>query len=211
VVDVAFPYGPIYSQDGAQPPYANGFVRLGIDASDLDALARRVAVWATAAGSVAWLLITSGGALILRRRGASAPHALPSVDRAAPLTGRTRAAGDLTLYFDESRLEVAGQSVDLTPKLRDILWVLFSHPGRAFSDMEILAEVWRDSPYANSQDVKQHIYLIRKRLLKAGLPGDRIVANVPGAGYRIVGDPDQRGLDPTFDARSIRSRPPAAE
>jgi DNA-binding winged helix-turn-helix (wHTH) protein len=211
VVDVAFPYGPIYSQDGAQPPYANGFVRLGIDASDLDRLAQRVIALAGAAGSVAWLLAAAGGAVILRRRSARKPHALPSVDPAIPLTGRTRVAGDLTLYFDESRLDAAGRSVDLTPKLRDILWLLFSRPGETFGDEEILAEVWRDSPYADSRDVKQHVYLIRKRLLAAGLPADKIVVNVPGSGYRIVGDPAERGLDPRFDALSIHDPPTGRE
>jgi len=54
-----------------------------------------------------------------------------------------------------------------------------------FSDREILAAVWPDSRYANAKDVKQHVYLLRKRLRDAKSGGEEMIVNVPGFGYRL--------------------------
>ena len=76
-------------------------------------------------------------------------------------------------------------------------------PGRAFADAEILAAVWPDSPYANSRDVKQYIYLIRKRLSAAGLPATELLASVPGLGYRIAFEAVDSNVDPKIDPPSV--------
>lgn len=211
VVDVFFPYGPTRMTDAATPAYSVGIVRLGVNAQDLAERARRATTWAAVAGAVVWGAASATlSALQLRRARRRGPAVLSAEDRAA-VAGRTRSAGDLRLFYDACRLDVAGQPVELTPKLRDLLWLLFSSPGRAFSDAEILADVWRDSPYADSRDVKQHVYLIRRRLAAAGLQGDRILANVPGQGYRVVSDPAERLLDPRIDPRSIDAPPSASK
>jgi DNA-binding winged helix-turn-helix (wHTH) protein len=206
-IDVSFPYGPTRPTGAAQPIYSVGVVHLGIDASDLGHLARHVTAWASIAGGTSWLLASAALFAVRRRRTMRTGSLSTQADTSPPSVGRIRSAGDLTLFYDASRLDVAGHSVDLTPKLRDVLWLLFSSPGRAFSDAEILAEVWRDSPYADSRDVKQHVYLIRRRLAAAGLSGDRILVNVPGLGYRVVSDPAERLLDARIDPHSIDAPP----
>ncbi|GAG16995.1 unnamed protein product [marine sediment metagenome] len=84
------------------------------------------------------------------------------------------------------RLEVGDISVCLTPKQASLLEMLITQPGRAFSDTSILKHVWEESAYANSSDVKQQIYLIRKRLRSAGLDAAAILTTVPGVGYKLV-------------------------
>ena len=63
--------------------------------------------------------------------------------------------------------------------------------------------MWADSRYANSRDVKQYVYLIRRRLAAAGLPADEILANEPGLGYRLVADAVPDAVDPAIDPASV--------
>ncbi|HEC63428.1 MAG TPA: helix-turn-helix domain-containing protein, partial [Candidatus Acetothermia bacterium] len=74
-----------------------------------------------------------------------------------------------------------------------LLRLLASSPGRVFSDQEILREVWPDSRYANSKDVKQYVYLVRQRLGKVRPGAEGMIVTVPGFGYKLV-SPDELGL-----------------
>jgi two-component system response regulator ResD len=116
----------------------------------------------------------------------------------APDAARRYVAGDLMLLLDELRFKVGHADIDLTPKQASLLELLMEQPGRAFSDADILEHVWTMSSYANSSDVKQQIYLIRKRLRCAGLDASTILATVPGVGYKLVITID----DGSADARS---------
>jgi len=78
---------------------------------------------------------------------------------------------------------LAGVPVPLPPKQYALLRLLASEPERVFTEEEILAAVWPDSPYADSKDIKQCVYLLRRRL---GKEGGRIVVNVPGFGYKLA-------------------------
>ncbi len=93
--------------------------------------------------------------------------------------------GDLVIEGLQKRVTLAGRPVVLPPKPYALLSLLASQPGRVFSDREILAAVWSDSRYANAKDVKQHVYLLRKRLRDAKSGGEEMIVNVPGFGYRL--------------------------
>jgi DNA-binding winged helix-turn-helix (wHTH) protein len=186
LANAAVPYGlpPRREGDPARGPYASGILRVGVDASALAWAADNTQALAIELAALAWVGASVGLGLLLRRPGRAVRESVtePGLDRAGARVAR---AGNIALHVDEARLDVAGRSIRLAPKQLALLKVLMSDPGRAFGDKEILAEAWPDSPYADSKDVKQCVYLIRRRLDGAGLPGDRIVANVPGVGYRI--------------------------
>jgi len=76
--------------------------------------------------------------------------------------------------------------LDLTPKLYDLLLVFARDPGTVFSDEDLLRSVWPDSPYAASADVKQHIYLLRRRLGGVHPNPKALLETVTGFSYRFV-------------------------
>jgi DNA-binding winged helix-turn-helix (wHTH) protein len=206
LVDVVVRYAASSARGGgpALGPYAAGRVRLGIDASALAWAATNTKALTGGLTALAWI-VASGGCFFLLRASRSAARADGDVPEVRPAGARTVEAGSLTLYVDEARLAAAGRSIHLTPKQLDLLKVLISDPGRTFSDEEILCQAWPGSPYADSKDVKQYVYLIRQRLNGAGLPGDRILVNVPGVGYRI--DPTVAvPIEEPVDSGTIESR-----
>lgn len=175
-------------------------IQIGVDASSLARTSGRISRVGALAASLAWLATSGIGAAVLlhrqRSRRSDASGAAPEI--LAQDAGRRIRAGVLLLSVDEQRLHVGQAVVDLTPKQTALFELLISQPGRAFSDHEILSAVWPDCTYATSSDVKQHIYLIRKRLAAASLPASDLLVTVPGRGYRIA----TRGLDRGIEGRS---------
>jgi len=78
-----------------------------------------------------------------------------------------------------------GQPVDLTPKTFELLLFLARNEGKTYSDAELLEALWADASYAASNDVKQCIYLLRRRLGAVFEDPKRIIVNIKGFGYRL--------------------------
>lgn len=193
-------YAPLARESEAPHPYAAGVLRIGFDASALAWAATNTRALAAGLAALAWVALSGLAIHLLRDARRSASEDTPA--SMEPRSGaRVATASALTLHIDEAQLEAAGRSIHLTPKQLDLLKILMREPGRAFRDDEILAEAWRESPYADSRDVRQYVYLIRQRLNGIGLPGDRILVNVPGIGYRI--DPRAAVVDEDIDASAI--------
>lgn len=208
LVDVVIPYRTPVPRPGEDPlgPYAWGTLRLGIDASELAWAAANTKAIASGLAALAWAVLSAALALVLRlwRRPTGSETEAPQESSPG---GRAVGAGRLTLHLDEARLTACDRSISLTPKQLDLLRVLMSAPGRTFSDEEILAQAWPGSPYADSKDVKQYVYLIRQRLNGVDLPGDRILVNVPGVGYRIIPPAAEDLVDEPVDSPTIEPRP----
>ncbi len=87
------------------------------------------------------------------------------------------------IAFDTRSLEVgvAGETVDLTAKERDILRLFMSNPGKVFARERILSAVWGigEDPLTNVVDV--YIARLRKKLKGAGA----MIQTVRGSGYRL--------------------------
>jgi len=167
---------PLASSD--PDPVVIGYVRILFDPSPLVPLIRVRALVDSgiALASVGGLLI---GLWFLfgRRKGASDWLKCGAID-----VSRSR---KLVRIFDVEMI--------LTPKQFELLAKLASEPGRVFSDTELIEAVWPTSAYANSSDVKQCIYTLRKRLGEAVVDPHALVETVTGHGYRLVSPgPDQR-------------------
>ena len=165
------------------------YVRLGFDASAIDE--RIVAkAWVAAGIGVGIDFVVLGLLLVGLRQlhrqviEAGSTQPIPVTDVAPPTTVRQH--GPLRMDSRNKWVTLFDTPIPLTPKQYALLNLLASDAGRVFSDAEILGTVWPGSHYANSNDVKQCVYTLRRRLAKTHADGARIVTNVPGFGYKLA-------------------------
>ncbi|HCP76034.1 MAG TPA: DNA-binding response regulator [Ktedonobacter sp.] len=90
--------------------------------------------------------------------------------------------GPLNIYELERRVTLHGEELDLTPKEYELLLLLASHPGRAFSREYLLQHLWGYDFDGFDRTVDTHIMRLRKKL---DTQGEKIVT-VWGVGYRYV-------------------------
>lgn len=160
---------------------ADGRVRMAVDVSSSESAVRQAILLGMGGavlfdvgvvGFLAWALRT-------RRRSAGDTPSPISADEGEI------AVGDLVIAPSRCTASFAGRPLRLTPKQFALLGVLASEPGRVFSEAEILAAAWPDSPYADARDIKQYIYLLRRRLSDVRSDGRDVIVTVPGFGYRL--------------------------
>lgn len=89
------------------------------------------------------------------------------------------------LHIDPIRREVlvAGEPVVLTAREFDLLHLLASHPGRAFSRDFLLDRLWRDDFEGFDRTVDTHILRLRRKLGGSGSVAERVVT-LWGVGYK---------------------------
>ncbi len=90
--------------------------------------------------------------------------------------------GQLRIYTAERIVQLNNAKIDLTPKEFDLIVLLSSHPGRAFSREFLLQQLWGYDYDGFDRTVDTHITRLRKKL---GPLGEKIVT-VWGVGYRFV-------------------------
>ena len=160
---------------------SDGYVRIGIDTDSVRMESHTLAVQAGALalgvdgiviGLLAWLW------RVRRPREKQQSGSSPST---LPLT-----IGELTIDTASRRVIFREHSVALTPKQYALIAFLASEPDRVFTDREIVDNVWESSAYADSKDVKQYVYLVRRRLGAIHPDGKRVIQTVPGFGYKLV-------------------------
>lgn len=194
-IDVVVPH-VLANRENPEEEGTLRMLQFGISATELigenQQATKKVALISLAIWLVGSVLLTLASLLMKRKK--RFPAAQPEE---TPDAARCSAVGNLTLLPDELQFRVGDTDILLTPKQVSLLALLMDHPGRAFSDASILERVWEASSYANSSDVKQQIYLIRKRLRAAGLAASDILATVPGVGYKLVIKPDDGAVDAT--------------
>ena len=114
---------------------------------------------------------------VLRRSGQAAPD--PDMLRVANIT--LDRAGHI--------VKVGEQTVDLTPSEFDLLAVLMSSPGRAFSRLELLDRIQGTTYEGYERTIDVHIKNLRGKIeLDASKP--RYIETVYGVGYRFAPEAD---------------------
>ena len=178
--------GPQWTLDVSIPLASNhGFVRTREDVTTSRAAMINAAFRVGALGIGCWAAFCGlawGAAAWRRARGG--------------LRGRDGAAADVSFGSDRiSVLQVDrraksarlnGTPVRLSPKQFALLSLLASDEGRVFSDDAILHVVWPGSRYADSNDLRQCVYQLRRRLDAVVPGGARHVCNAKGFGYRLA-------------------------
>ena len=99
-----------------------------------------------------------------------------------PTTSAPIVRGPLSIYELERVVTLDGVELDLTPKEYELLLLLASHPGRAFSREFLLQHLWGYDYDGFDRTVDTHMTALRKKL---GTVGEKIVT-VWGVGYRFV-------------------------
>jgi DNA-binding response OmpR family regulator len=99
-----------------------------------------------------------------------------------PTTSVPIVRGLLSIYELERVVMLDGVELDLTPKEYELLLLLASHPGRAFSREFLLQHLWGYDYDGFDRTVDTHITRLRKKL---GTDGEKIVT-VWSVGYRFV-------------------------
>ena len=108
----------------------------------------------------------------------------------APVEDAVLEVGDLTIDVARHLVEVAGRSVDLTPKEFAFLALLARWPGRVLTHRTILQEVWGPEYGTETQYLRVYASQLRKKL--GDDPAAPRLVTEPGVGYRLV-DPSEGG------------------
>jgi len=172
---------------------AVGTVRIGIDTVSIVARGRATAM--TAGGIALGVDLLVLALLFWSHRGSRRRRHGPSFGGDEASDGaETLVLGDLRIDGATKAVTLSGSPVDLTPKQYALLDFLARQADRVVSEREIVDAVWSESPYADSKDVKQYVYLLRKRLAAVDSRGRELIVTVPGFGYRLTSSPVDEGL-----------------
>jgi DNA-binding response OmpR family regulator len=112
-------------------------------------------------------------ALLRRSQGAQ-----PATD------GERIAIGDLVIDKRRHEVSLSGARVDLTPLEFQILELLASEPGRAWSRNALLDQVWSTEYEGYQRNIDPHINRLRKKL-EADPKNPHYVLTVRGVGYKL--------------------------
>ena len=108
---------------------------------------------------------------------------LEGVRRAPTADGKVQ-SGTLTIDTNSRIATLDGAPMHLTRKEFDLLTVLVSNPGRAFSREFLVEQIWGSDFEGYERAIDTHITRLRRKL---GRLGERIVT-VWGVGYRFSAD-----------------------
>jgi len=98
---------------------------------------------------------------------------------ANPLTIR---AGDLVIEVDKRKVQLRGQSIELTAKEFDLLLQFAQHPGQVYTRAKLLDLVWGYSHEGYEHTVNSHINRLRAKI-EEDSSRPRYILTVWGVGY----------------------------
>ena len=98
--------------------------------------------------------------------------------------GERIAIGDLVIDKRRHEVSLGGARVDLTPLEFQILELLASEPGRAWSRNALLDQVWSTEYEGYQRNIDPHINRLRKKL-EADPKNPHYVLTVRGVGYKL--------------------------
>lgn len=94
--------------------------------------------------------------------------------------------GGLVIYPDQRTVCLYGETIELTPKEFDILYLLASYPKKVFSAENIFQQVWGEAYYEGGNTVMVHIRTLRKKLGE-DITKNKLIKTIWGVGYTFNG------------------------
>ena len=91
--------------------------------------------------------------------------------------------GSLRIVLDKNHVTIKGETVLLTQKETEILWLLASNGGAVFSRNQILDAVWGKEYVGDSRTVDTHVKRLRAKL-EGCMEKDFSIVTIRGAGYK---------------------------
>jgi two-component system, OmpR family, KDP operon response regulator KdpE len=108
-------------------------------------------------------------------------------ERSAPSeTSHYQIAG-LSIDAAQHQIELAGESVKLTPKEFELLLYLAQNRGRVLTHRQLLAKVWGPAHAADTQYLRVFVGQLRQKL-ETDAANPALILTEPGVGYRIAPD-----------------------
>ena len=118
---------------------------------------------------------------LFRRAESLGRTALAEPDRA------TLVRGELRIDADLRQVCIGGRQVSLTAKEFDLLWHFAGHPGRVYTRLQLLDQVWRYNHDGYEHTVNSHINRLRAKI-EDDPSNPRYILTVWGVGYKFVDD-----------------------
>lgn len=95
---------------------------------------------------------------------------------------------DLEIHTTEHAARLSGADLELTPTEYEILCLLASHPGQAFSKERLYELIWKEPYFGDENVLNTHINRLRTKL-KAASKGDvSYIKTLWGIGYKMEGE-----------------------
>lgn len=95
---------------------------------------------------------------------------------------------DLEIHLETYTVKAAGISLELTRTEFEILNLLASHPGQAFTKERLYHLIWKEPYFGNENVLNTHINRLRSKL-KAALGSDAVyIKTLWGIGYKMEAD-----------------------
>ncbi|MCR4442909.1 MAG: response regulator transcription factor [Peptococcaceae bacterium] len=90
----------------------------------------------------------------------------------------------LEINMSEYRVKIKGQTILLTPKEIELLWLMASHPNMVFTRENLLESVWGYAYSGETRTVDTHVKRLRRKLMiDPGSPWD--IKTIWGVGYKF--------------------------
>ncbi len=105
--------------------------------------------------------------------------------QASPEKQKVVASGGIVMDTEKRTVTLNGRSVSLTAKEFDLLLHLARHPGRVFTRMELLDQVWGYGYEGYEHTVNSHINRLRAKIEKNPAQ-PRYILSVRGVGYKFA-------------------------
>lgn len=93
--------------------------------------------------------------------------------------------GPLEIDPRTRRVAFRGIPVGLSQKEFELLYELAQDPERVFTKQELLRTIWGFRTVGRTRTLDAHASRLRRKLADA-VPGERVVVNVWGVGYRLL-------------------------
>jgi DNA-binding response OmpR family regulator len=101
----------------------------------------------------------------------------------AQLPGGVRKSGNIEINHDTHEVSLDEAPVNVTSREFELLWFLVNHPGKVFSRLELLRQVWRFEAPGDESTVTVHVRRLRTKI-EPDPEHPRHLKTVWGAGYR---------------------------
>ena len=112
------------------------------------------------------------------------------LDRSSSPEGSRIEAGDVSIDLARHLVTVRGRPVNLTRSEFQVLRLLAENPGRVFSRLEIMEELWQSEFQGDVRACDVHISNLRQKI-EPDPQDPEIVLTVRGVGYKLAeGDED---------------------
>ncbi len=95
--------------------------------------------------------------------------------------------GNLSIDPLEREVRLDGRPIELTPREFDLLYFFARHPGRVFSRLDLLNQVWGYQHDGYEHTVNTHINRLRIKV-EVNVAEPRRILTVWGRGYKLVSD-----------------------